>query len=114
MNLVLLKLAGALAGTGVAAEAVGAHGFKEKDEKFTNAWRSGARLQTLHGVALLALASAPLSDTRLKLTGAGLALGTLLFSGGCYGFAIMEDKKYSKIAPYGGMLMIGSWLSLVF
>mmetsp|Transcript_33747 Transcript_33747/g.86257 ORF Transcript_33747/g.86257 Transcript_33747/m.86257 type:complete len:115 (-) Transcript_33747:8795-9139(-) len=114
MSTGLVRLAGLLGGTGVAAEAIGAHGFRGKDEKYANAWRSGARLQTMHSVALLALASAPLSDRRLQLTGVGITLGTLLFSGGCYAFSILEDRKYASISPVGGMLVIASWLSLIF
>lgn len=53
----------------------------------------------MHSVALLALASAPLSDRRLQLTGVGITLGTLLFSGGCYAFSILEDRKYASISP---------------
>ncbi|KAF6149584.1 hypothetical protein GIB67_011193, partial [Kingdonia uniflora] len=32
----------------------------------------------------------------------------------CYAVALLEDRKYSKIAPLGGFAFIAAWGSLLF
>ena len=45
---------------------------------------------------------------------AGLFLaGMLLFSGGCYGFALWQNKTLRSMTPFGGMLLIAAWLSFL-
>ena len=75
---------------------------------------AGARLQTaslylfLHGIALLALQ--PRLRTRGRLLVAGtLVLGVLLFAGSLVGAALFGWP--TRLAPAGGMLMIGGWVA---
>ena len=62
-----------------------------------------------HGVALAALAGHTVRVTKSIALGA-LLLGTLLFSGSLAG-AVFRDLS-TALAPLGGMLLIGGWLTL--
>ncbi|XP_019162784.1 PREDICTED: transmembrane protein 256 homolog isoform X2 [Ipomoea nil] len=42
-----------------------------------------------------------------------LTAGIVAFSGTCYAVAYLEDRKYSKIAPFGGFALIAAWGSLL-
>ena len=74
---------------------------------------AGARLQPaslylfLHGVALLALQPRLRSRARLFVAGM-LVLGVLLFAGSLVGAALFGWP--TRLAPAGGMLMIGGWV----
>ena len=39
--------------------------------------------------------------------------GMTIFCGTIYYHALTEDKQYRKITPYGGVLLIVAWLSLL-
>jgi len=39
--------------------------------------------------------------------------GMTIFCGTIYYQALTEDQKLRKITPYGGMLLIAAWLSMV-
>ena len=39
--------------------------------------------------------------------------GMSLFCGTCYYHALTGDKQFRQFTPYGGMLLIFAWLSLV-
>ena len=45
-------------------------------------------------------------------TGTLLILGTLIFSGTCYYYALTEERWIRKYTPYGGFLLIFGWLSM--
>ena len=66
----------------------------------------------LLGVAASVRASAPRRAGRLGIAGAGLALGTLLFSGDLASRAFEGAKLFPFAAPIGGSLTILSWLAL--
>lgn len=74
-----------------------------------------ARLQTAalfafgHGLALVVLA--PRAPSRgMRVGTAGLLLGALLFSGSLVFEALFGARP--RLAPFGGMLLIGAWLLL--
>lgn len=64
-----------------------------------------------HFLHSLALVSVPFAR-RSNLTGTLFLLGTFVFSGTCYYYAITDDKNVSKYTPYGGVALIVAWLSL--
>src|ERR1700761_5014697 len=79
--------------------------------------RTAAEYLTLHAAALLgvaasARASAPRRGGRLLIAGAGLALGTILFSADLATRAFAGSRLFAFAAPIGGSLMILSWLAL--
>eukprot|EP00882_Tetradesmus_deserticola_P024772 GHRQ01027094.1.p1 GENE.GHRQ01027094.1~~GHRQ01027094.1.p1 ORF type:complete len:112 (+),score=26.28 GHRQ01027094.1:245-580(+) len=103
------KVAGVVGASGVALAAYGSHGFKPADPHFKETFTRANQQQMYHAF-LLALA--PFSR-RPNVTG-GLALaGVLLFSGSCYASALMQDRSYGKLAPYGGFSFMAAWLSLL-
>jgi uncharacterized membrane protein YgdD (TMEM256/DUF423 family) len=46
-------------------------------------------------------------------TGTLLLSGMALFCGTIYYHALTEEKSLRKFTPYGGMLLIAAWLSMV-
>ncbi|XP_074285109.1 uncharacterized protein LOC141610755 [Silene latifolia] len=90
--------------------AYGAHGFKPKDSTYKQVWQTASVYHLMHTAALLA---API--TKYPNTFGGLmTAGIVLFSGSCYAVALLEDRKYSKLAPVGGFAFIAGWASLLF
>ena len=39
-------------------------------------------------------------------------MGTLIFSGTCYYYALTQERWIRKVTPYGGFLLIFGWLSV--
>ena len=42
-----------------------------------------------------------------------LALGTMVFSGTCYYYALTGSRTVRQYTPYGGMMLIIGWLAMV-
>ncbi|KAG5596579.1 hypothetical protein H5410_037811 [Solanum commersonii] len=126
--------------SGVAAVglgAYGAHGFKPQNPTYKEVWNTASLYHLVHTAALLA---APITKhpnivsslydfvtnfkygilTCLGLSRDGARFGGLLtggimaFSGTCYAVALLEDRKYSTLAPFGGFAFIAAWASLLF
>lgn len=79
--------------------------------------RTASQFLLLHAAALMgvtaaARASAPRRAGRLLFAGAGLAVGTLLFSADLARLAFAGARVFPFAAPTGGSLMILSWLAL--
>ncbi|KAK9285403.1 hypothetical protein L1049_024595 [Liquidambar formosana] len=99
--------------SGVAAlglGAYGAHAFKPKNLAYKEVWQTASLYHLVHTAALLA---APLTN-RPNIFGGLLTTGILAFSGTCYTVALLEDRKYSSLAPFGGFAFIAAWASLLF
>jgi uncharacterized membrane protein YgdD (TMEM256/DUF423 family) len=93
-----------LAAMAVALAAYAAHAA---DGDTRSALQTAAAFAFGHGVALAALA--PQTTRRLgRLALAALLLGTLLFSGSLA--AAHTFATPTRLAPVGGLLMIGGWL----
>lgn len=95
--------------------AYGAHGLRSKDEIYRNIFDTGARYHLLHSALLLAvpaICGGKSSSRVAKLSGIFLSTGIALFSGSCYTVALLEDRKYGKAAPIGGISLMMGWLSL--
>lgn len=116
-------LAGGLFGlTGVALGALGAHRLQPllAERGMTHAWDTGARYHLIHALALLAIAafvrsaaSSGAYNGRLAWAAACWTLGTLLFSGSLYWFALGGPHPLVYVTPFGGLgLMIG-WLFVI-
>ncbi|KAF9669616.1 hypothetical protein SADUNF_Sadunf14G0125900 [Salix dunnii] len=77
------------------------------------------KIAAVSGVAAVGLGSygahgfKPQNPT-YKEFGGLLTAGIIAFSGTCYTVALLEDRKYSTLAPFGGLAFIGAWASLLF
>ncbi|KAL7636104.1 UNVERIFIED_CONTAM: hypothetical protein RMT77_013923 [Armadillidium vulgare] len=101
-------LSGALA---VALGAYGAHVFYQREypEELKQVYETANRYHFLHTLALLGV---PLCR-RPKIAGPLLALGTLVFSGTCYYYALTGSRSVRQFTPYGGMMLIFGWLAMI-
>jgi uncharacterized membrane protein YgdD (TMEM256/DUF423 family) len=116
------KLAGLNGAAAIGLSAFGSHGLPKvlqkqgHDEKqvakSAKIWDTAARMHLIHSVMLAVVPTLK----RPGVSGALLASGTALFCGPCYLLAAdpTQFKDASKLAPIGGFVLIGGWLSLVF
>ncbi|GMH10987.1 hypothetical protein Nepgr_012828 [Nepenthes gracilis] len=88
----------------------GSHGFKPNDPTYKQVWQTASLYHLVHTAALLA---APLTK-HPNIFGGLLTAGIMAFSGTCYVVAYLEDRSYSRLAPFGGFAFIGAWASLLF
>lgn len=115
----ILQLTAFLGALGVAVGAFGAHGLRkmlEETGRF-DTFETAVRYQFYHTLALLAvgilLAARP--DIRgLSLTAWLFLGGILIFSGSLYTLCFTGITKMGAVAPIGGLLLIGGWLSLLW
>jgi len=106
-----VRLAGLSGASAVALGAYGAHVFYRRDypEELKQVYETANRYHFLHTLALLGV---PLCR-RPKIAGPMLAVGTLIFSGTCYYYALTGSKNVRQYTPYGGMLLIAGWLAMI-
>ena len=105
---IIVRIAGISGCASIGLGAYGAHGLKV-DANRKVAFENANKYHMINS-AMLALSS---TLKRPALTGGLFAAGTLLFSGSCYAYALSGDRKFSKLAPVGGVTMMVAWLSLV-
>jgi uncharacterized membrane protein YgdD (TMEM256/DUF423 family) len=110
--------------SGVAIGAAGAHALPDllggrgldaaEVSKEIERVETGVRYQLFHTVALLCLSLSPATQNSrlLKLSAAAMSVGILLFSGGLFYHVFFNNAAVMKIVPYGGTLMIASWVGL--
>ncbi|OAY33024.1 transmembrane protein 256 homolog [Manihot esculenta] len=99
--------------SGVAALGLGtygAHVFKPQNPAYKEVWHTASLYHLVHTAALLA---APITKNP-NVFGGLLTTGILAFSGTCYTVALLEDRKYATLAPFGGFAFIAAWSSLLF
>ncbi|KAL5540229.1 hypothetical protein UlMin_044469 [Ulmus minor] len=99
--------------SGVAAVGLGAygsHGFKPKNLTYKEVWQTASLYHLIHTAALVA---APITK-RPNIYGGLMTAGIIAFSGTCYAVALLEDRKYSSMAPFGGFAFMAAWASLLF
>ncbi|XP_039266265.1 transmembrane protein 256 homolog [Styela clava] len=104
-----VRIAGISGASAVGLAAYGAHGIHKEDEHRKLIFDNANRQHFFHTLALLAV-------SRCKyplLTGAILTTGMLVFCGSCYYQSITGDSSIRPITPYGGILLIVGWLSMV-
>ncbi len=113
----LIQLAAGLGLLGVAIGAFGAHGLRpmlEASGRF-DTFETAVRYQLYHALAMLAVGVlwAARPELRLGLIGALWLAGVLVFSGSLYALCFTGVTKLGAVAPVGGLLLIGGWLSLL-
>lgn len=114
----LIQLAALLGGLGVAIGAFGAHALRpmlEASHRF-DTFETAVRYQFYHALALLGIGIlwTLRPELRSLSTTGGLWLGgVLLFSGSLYLLCFTGLTKLGAVAPVGGLLLIGGWLSLL-
>ncbi len=113
----LIQLAAGLGLLGVAIGAFGAHGLRpmlEASGRF-DTFETAVRYQFYHTLAMLAVGVLWVArpELRLGLTGSLWLAGVLVFSGSLYALCFTGVTKLGAVAPVGGLLLIGGWLSLL-
>lgn len=113
----LVCILGALAGmVAVAADALGAHLLRATlAEVAMESYQTGVRYLLVHAVLLLALGLGlpPVRTTwPWRLSMLGILIGMCLFSGGLMLWTTHEWLWARACAPWGGTLLILSWLGL--
>ncbi|MCA9659709.1 MAG: DUF423 domain-containing protein [Myxococcales bacterium] len=107
--------AGLLGALGVAAGAFGAHALRGTiDGRSLEIWQTAAHYQQVHAAALLGAALWAMREPRplRRLAIALFTAGIVVFAGALYPLALGGPKILGALAPFGGMCLIGGWLSL--
>lgn len=100
----------------VAIGAFGAHGLKQKiSEEMMTVYQTGVQYHFYHTLALLGvgilLQQFPQS-LALKVSGWGMLVGMLVFSGSLYLLALSGTRWLGAITPIGGVALLVAWLAL--
>jgi uncharacterized membrane protein YgdD (TMEM256/DUF423 family) len=113
-------LAGGFLGlVAVALGAFGAHGLAAllAEKGTTHSWETAARYNTYHALALLALAAIAaipgVSTTVLTWVARLWTVGTLLFAGSLYWYAVGGPHPLVFVTPVGGVVLLTGWACLV-
>jgi len=110
MTQLLLALAGVMGALGVVLTAASAHG------KPGSGLDSAGYLLLLHGIAVIAAATAIRSGLLLRPLGTivlvGFVLGSGLFAADVAARAYLGHRLFPMAAPTGGVILIVSWLVL--
>lgn len=104
-----VRLAGLSGASAVALGAYGAHNFTAEKQEMKKVYDTANFYHFVHTMALLAV---PLTR-RPALSGTLLVGGMSVFCGTIYYHALTEEKSLRKYTPYGGVLLILAWLSMV-
>ena len=114
----LIQLAGLFGALGVAIGAFGAHALHDTLVRAgrLDTFETAVRYQFYHALAMLAVGV--LWATRPELrplgtTGALWAGGIVVFSGSLYALCFTGITKLGAVAPIGGLLLLGGWVSLL-
>ena len=106
----------ALAFTGVALGAFGAHALKVRlaPEQLAT-FEVGVRYQLIHALALLAVAWACTrwSGRAAQASGWLFVAGTVLFSGSLYLSTLAGVRGLGLVTPIGGAALLAGWLCLL-
>jgi uncharacterized membrane protein YgdD (TMEM256/DUF423 family) len=106
------RIAAAIAMSGVALGAFGAHGLKETlaaTANGTETWKTAVLYHLLHAVAMWAVATAGGSLRAWWLFAGGIAG----FSGSLYLLATTSWNWLGPVTPVGGVLFIAGWAMLM-
>jgi uncharacterized membrane protein YgdD (TMEM256/DUF423 family) len=106
----------ALAFTGVALGAFGAHALKARlAPEMLATFEVGVRYQLMHALALLAVAWACTRwpGKRVQTSGWLFITGTLLFSGSLYALSLSGVRALGIVTPFGGLVLLLGWLCLL-
>jgi uncharacterized membrane protein YgdD (TMEM256/DUF423 family) len=100
----------------VAIGAFGAHGLKQKiSEEMMAVYQTGVQYHFYHTLALLGvgilLQQFPHS-LALKVSGWGMLVGMLVFSGSLYLLVLSGTRWLGAITPIGGLALLVAWFAL--
>ena len=114
----LLQLAGLFGALGVAIGAFGAHALHDMLVRAgrLDTFETAVRYQFYHALALLAVGVLWAARPELRAlgtTGALWAGGIVVFSGSLYALCFTGITKLGAVAPIGGLLLLGGWISLL-
>ena len=107
----------ALAGSGVALGAFGAHGLRKVlSAEMLSVYQTGVLYQLIHGIALLVvgLAYRQLGGSLVSNAGWLLLIGTILFSGSLYILSMTSIRYVGILTPLGGLAFILGWVAFFF
>jgi uncharacterized membrane protein YgdD (TMEM256/DUF423 family) len=77
-------------------------------------WKTGLTYQMFHSLGLMGIGSVTIIRSRWRSISASLmVIGVLLFSGGLYGWVLMDQTWLVMIVPIGGLTMIFGWLAAI-
>lgn len=119
MERIFVIIAGLMGFLGIIAGTVGAHLLKDfwkVDPKLLNSFEVGVRYHFYHVFALLASAwLVKIYGSKAATTSGRLFIvGTVIFSGSLYLYGMTGERTFARVAPIGGLLLMGGWLSLSF
>ncbi|MBS1680718.1 MAG: DUF423 domain-containing protein [Bacteroidetes bacterium] len=119
MNQKLTLIAGATLGLlGVALGAFGAHALKNSltQNGRLETFELAVRYQFYHAFALLVtgLLMQKFVANHLQWASLLFLLGTLLFSGSLYLYALTNKTGFAMITPLGGLLLLGGWAVMLY
>ena len=114
----LLQLAAVLGALGVAIGAFGAHALHATLERAgrLDTFETAVRYQFYHTLALLGIGVLWAARPELRglgTTGVLWASGVVIFSGSLYALCFTGITKLGAVAPIGGLLLLGGWVSLL-
>ena len=113
-----LSLGGVFALSAVVIGAFGAHGLKARlSPEMLAVYQTGVQYHFYHalGMILVGLAFYPLADNLpLRLSGAFMGAGIVLFSGSLYALALTGQRWLGAVAPVGGTAFILAWGAFVW
>ena len=100
----------------VAAGAYGYHALGVRVSGFRDIFLTGAQYHMWHALALLGVAFAAdrIGGRAPAAAGIAFSAGILLFSGSLYFMGLTETVAVRGAAPFGGMLLMAGWASLVW
>ncbi|MCG3129438.1 MAG: hypothetical protein FLDDKLPJ_00165 [Phycisphaerae bacterium] len=99
----------------VAAGAFGAHALKTRlAADRLDVFETAARYQMYHALALLGVAwIAGRSPSRwASAGGTAFLLGTVIFSGSLYVYALGGGRAFARVTPIGGAALLAGWVLL--
>lgn len=100
---------------GVIAGAFGTHGLESQlDPDQLDAWKTGARYQMYHALALFGTAwiAGQLDATAPVFAGWMFVAGIVVFSGSLYLLAVTGIDSLGAITPFGGLALMLGWGAL--
>jgi len=106
-----VRIAGLSGALAVSLGAYGAHVIGQDPDKaqLRHTFDTANKYHLIHSVALLAVPLARMP----RLSGSLFVGGMLVFCGTTYYHALTENTQVRKFTPYGGIMLILAWLSLI-
>jgi len=111
-----LIVAGLLGASGVVAGAFGVHALEGTvTAERLAVWETASQYHLLHAIVILVLAlqQERIAEPKWRLSLFGFTAGVLLFSFSLYALVLTGETRLAMITPFGGLVLIVSWLSLL-